>query len=137
MIEAGVPKDKMVHLGRGVDTDMFAPSRRDQEYRRQIAPIGEIILVSVGRLALEKGLEFLAQVAEQLMARGLNFKLLVVGGNKSPKVDAGIRNLFSAFKDRVVFAGFLTGTSLAQAYAVGDIFLHCSVTETFGLVVLE
>jgi glycosyltransferase involved in cell wall biosynthesis len=137
MIKAGAPRDRMVHLGRGVDTDMFAPSRKDLDYRKQIAPNGEIILVSVGRLALEKGLEFLAQVAKLLVERGVSFKLLVVGGNKSPNVDAGIRRLFSEFKDRVVFAGFLTGVSLAQAYAVGDIFLHCSVTETFGLVVLE
>lgn len=137
MVKAGAPKDRMVHLGRGVDTDMFAPSRKDLDYRQQIAPNGEIVLVSVGRLALEKGLEFLAQVTKQLVMRDVKFKLLVVGGNKSPKVDAGIRDLFSEFKDRVVFAGFLTGVPLAQAYAVGDIFLHCSVTETFGLVVLE
>jgi glycosyltransferase involved in cell wall biosynthesis len=137
MIQAGAPKDRMVHLGRGVDTDMFAPSRKDLNYRKQIAPDGEIILVSVGRLALEKGLDFLAQVSKKLALRGLKFKLLIVGGNKSPKVDAGIRDLFSEIKDKVVFAGFLTGIPLAQAYAVGDIFLHCSVTETFGLVVLE
>lgn len=31
----------------------------------------------------------------------------------------------------------LKGEELAKAYAVGDLFLHCSVTETFGLVVLE
>ena len=137
MVKAGAPSDRMVHLGRGVDTELFSPTRRDQDYRRELAPAGEIILVTVGRLALEKGLEFLAQVAKQLAARGLKFKLLVVGGNKSPKVDADIRDLFSETKDKVLFAGFQTGIPLAQAYAVGDIFLHCSVTETFGLVVLE
>lgn len=137
MIKAGAPKDRMVHLGRGVDTDMFSPSRKDEDYRKHLAPNGEIILVSVGRLALEKGLEFLAQASRQLVARGLMFKLLIVGGNKSPKVDAGIRDLFSEIKEKVIFAGFLTGVPLAQAYAVGDVFLHCSVTETFGLVVLE
>jgi hypothetical protein len=31
----------------------------------------------------------------------------------------------------------LRGIHLAQAYAAADIFLHCSITETFGLVVLE
>jgi glycosyltransferase involved in cell wall biosynthesis len=137
MIQAGAPKDRMVHLGRGVDTDMFSPSRKDLDYRQHVAPDGEIILVSVGRLALEKGLDFLAQISKKLVLRGLKFKLLIVGGNKSPKVDAGIRDLFSEIKDKVIFAGFLTGVDLARAYAVGDIFLHCSVTETFGLVVLE
>lgn len=137
MIQAGAPKDKMVHLGRGVDTGMFCPTRKDLDYRKQIAPDGEIILVSVGRLALEKGLDFLAQVSKKLALRGLKFRLLIVGGNKSPKVDAGIRDLFSEIQDKVIFTGLLTGIPLAQAYAVGDIFLHCSVTETFGLVVLE
>jgi hypothetical protein len=36
-----------------------------------------------------------------------------------------------------VFAGFLTGAALSRAYASADLFLHCSITETFGLVVLE
>jgi glycosyltransferase involved in cell wall biosynthesis len=137
MVKAGAPSDRMIHLGRGVDTDLFSPSRRDQDYRKQLAPEGEIILVTVGRLALEKGLNFLAHVAKELAARGLKFKLLIVGGNKNSKVDTDIRDLFLQTKDQVVFAGFQTGIHLAQAYAVGDIFLHCSVTETFGLVVLE
>jgi hypothetical protein len=40
-------------------------------------------------------------------------------------------------EEKVIFTGFLKGEELAQAYACGDIFLHCSITETFGLVVLE
>ena len=137
MIKAGAPLSKMVHLGRGVDTDMFSPSRRDQDYRKLIAPDGEIVLVSVGRLALEKGFDFMAKVSRALVARGLKFKLLVVGGNKSPKVEASIRELFVGLEDSVVFVGYLTEAPLAQAYAIGDIFLHCSITETFGLVILE
>lgn len=31
----------------------------------------------------------------------------------------------------------LRGVELAKAYAAADVFLHCSITETFGLVVLE
>jgi hypothetical protein len=31
----------------------------------------------------------------------------------------------------------LRGDALARAYAAADVFLHCSITETFGLVVLE
>jgi hypothetical protein len=38
---------------------------------------------------------------------------------------------------KVTFTGMLRGEELANAYACGDIFLHCSITETFGLVVLE
>lgn len=48
-----------------------------------------------------------------------------------------IQCLFDPVWDHVVFTGFLNGEYLAHAYAAGDVFLHCSITETFGLVMLE
>ena len=134
---AGAPTDKMIQLGRGVDTELFSPSRRDEFYRKEIAPNGEIIFCCFSRLAPEKGFEFLSQVAQKLKDGGLAFKLLIVGGNKNPAVDNEVRDYFKGLGDCVVFTGFLRGTALARAYACADIFLHCSITETFGLVVLE
>ena len=135
--KAGAPSSKMVRLGRGVDTSLFEPSRRDEVYRRKIAPNGDFILVCVCRLAPEKGFEFLAQVATRLAAEGFAFKLLIVGGNMNPEVEDQVHRLFDDVRDHVVFTGFRTGVDLACAYATGDVFLHCSITETFGLVVLE
>lgn len=135
--KAGAPVNKMVKLGRGVDTALFDPSRRDEVYRKELAPNGEIILVCVCRLAPEKGFEFLAQVAMKLAEERFPFKLLIVGGNMSAEVEDQVHRLFDHVKEHVIFTGFRTGVDLARAYATGDIFLHCSITETFGLVVLE
>lgn len=135
--KAGAPSSKMVRLGRGVDTTLFDPSRRDEAYRKELAPNGETILVCVCRLAPEKGFDFLAQVAMKLVEEGFPFKLLIVGGNMSPAVEEEVHELFASVKEHVVFTGFRTGVDLARAYATGDVFLHCSITETFGLVVLE
>jgi glycosyltransferase involved in cell wall biosynthesis len=135
--KAGAPQNRLVHLGRGVDTVLFNPSRRDEAYRRELAPNGEIILVCVCRIAPEKGFEFLAQVAARLVQESLPFKLLIVGGNRNPAVEADVRSLFDPIRNHVIFTGFLMGEALARAYASGDLFLHCSITETFGLVVLE
>ncbi|KAF7131435.1 hypothetical protein CNMCM5793_004606 [Aspergillus hiratsukae] len=135
--KAGAPVARAVKLGRGVDTTLFNPSRRDEAYRKEIAPNGEIILVCVCRLAPEKGFEFLAVAAAKLAEEKLPFKLLIVGGNRNPDVEKNIHRLFDHVRDHVVFTGFLTGEPLARAYASGDLFLHCSITETFGLVVLE
>lgn len=135
--KAGAPSNKMVRLGRGVDTTLFDPSQRDEAYRKELAPNGETILVCVCRLAPEKGFEFLAQVAMRLAKEGFPFKLLIVGGNMSSKILDQAHRLFDDVRDHVVFTGFRTGVDLARAYATGDIFLHCSITETFGLVVLE
>ncbi|CZS91318.1 hypothetical protein WAI453_003628 [Rhynchosporium graminicola] len=137
--KAGVQNSKMMNLRRGVDCTMFNPKKRDVEMRKRLAPNGELILVCVSRLAPEKGFEFLAKAAKRLDAQGMKFKLLIVGGNKNPQVVRDIKNYFGYLNDegKVTFAGFLKGEELSKAYAVGDLFLHCSITETFGLVVLE
>lgn len=137
MTSTGAPEAKMQHLGRGVDTKQFQPSHRFESYRKQIAPDGEIIFACISRLAPEKGFEFLAQAAIRLAATGLPFKLLIVGGNKNPTVEKEVHDYFAPLGDRVVFTGMLRGDALARAYAAADVFLHCSITETFGLVVLE
>ncbi|CAG8121342.1 unnamed protein product [Penicillium olsonii] len=131
------PADRLVELGRGVDTTLFCPARRDEQFRSMVAPNGEIILITVCRIAPEKGFEFLARVAERLVDEKVAFKLLIVGGNRNPIVEDKVQRLFDRVRDRAIFTGFLTGDALSRAYACADLFLHCSVTETFGLVVLE
>ncbi|KAK3688755.1 glycosyltransferase family 4 protein [Podospora appendiculata] len=136
----GVQCDKMEILQRGVESArVFHPGRRSEAARRRIAPGGEVVLICVARLAAEKGFGFLADVARQLEARGLRFKLWIVGGNRNGVVEGEIKDMFAGLVERgvVVFAGMLVGEELATAYASADVFLHCSVTETFGLVVLE
>jgi glycosyltransferase involved in cell wall biosynthesis len=134
-----VRANKLEVLQRGVDTELFHPGQRSDALRNEIAPDGEIILICVSRLAGEKGFAFLADVTKELDARGLRFKLYIVGGNRNAAVETEIKDSFAALTEqgKVIFAGFRTGEPLATAYASADIFLHCSITETFGLVVLE
>lgn len=136
---AGVPPAKLVNLRRGVKTDIFYPGMRDEAYHASLAPNGEIVLLSVARIAPEKGFEFLAQVAHVLVEKNLKFHLLIVGGNRNPAVEEAVQEMFStkAMGSRVTFTGQLSGAALARAYASSDLFLHSSITETFGLVVLE
>ncbi|KAI1404994.1 glycosyltransferase family 4 protein [Hypoxylon fuscum] len=137
--EAGVPEMKMEALRRGVDTEGFNPAKRSEELRKEWAPNGETILLTCSRLAGEKGFGFLAQVARELDTKGMAFKLVVVGGNRNPAVEQEVKDMFQPLqeKGKVIFAGFKVGEELMVHYASADIFLHCSITETFGLVVLE
>ncbi|KAK2069983.1 hypothetical protein P8C59_004522 [Phyllachora maydis] len=134
-----VPPAKLELLQRGVRTELFHPHRRDPALRTALAPRGETVFLCVSRLAGEKGFEFLAAAARALAARAFPFVLHVVGGNPSAEVVTRIRAAFGplAANGRVVFAGQKTGEALAACFATADVFLHCSVTETFGLVVLE
>ncbi|KAK1758875.1 glycosyltransferase [Echria macrotheca] len=139
LVEQRVQSTKLEILQRGVDTELFHPEKRSSKLRKELAPDGEIILICVSRLGGEKGFEFLAEAATELDDRGLNFKLYIVGGNRNPDVEEEIKGSFAALTaaGKVVFAGFRIGEDLAASYASADIFLHCSITETFGLVVLE
>ncbi len=116
---------------RGIDTEIYQPSRRSPELRAKLgfAP-GDIVLLFVGRLVLEKGIDMFADTVEVLKARGMKFRVLVVGGGPA-------QAHFLARVPDAVFAGFLTGTDLATAYASSDVFLNPSVTEAFGNVTTE
>ncbi|KAI0376301.1 glycosyltransferase family 4 protein [Hypomontagnella monticulosa] len=136
---ANVPADKMEVLRRGVDTRGFNPEKKSERLRAEWAPNGELILFTCSRLAGEKGYGFLADAAKELDKRGLDFKLVIVGGNRNPIVAQEVKEMFGYLneKGKVIFVGFKVGEELMAHYASADIFLHCSITETFGLVVLE
>ena len=134
----GVAPEKLVLVGRGVDTVLFNPTKRSEELRHQFAPNGEIILLCVSRLSLEKGYDFLAKVAHQLFAEHLNFKLVITGGNNNPTIERNIKGLFGNLSGQeVIFTGPKQGEELAQVYASADIFVYPSLTETFGQVIQE
>ncbi|KAI0846714.1 glycosyltransferase family 4 protein [Daldinia vernicosa] len=137
--DANVPTNKMEVLRRGVNTKDFDPAKKSLALRKEWAPNGELILFTCSRIAGEKGFGFLAQVAKELDKEGLDFKLVIVGGNRNPVVFQEVKDMFGSLneKGKVIFPGFKVGEDLMVHYASADIFLHCSITETFGLVVLE
>lgn len=116
---------------RGVDMVLFSPNRRDMMWRRaQGFKDSDVVIAFIGRLVLEKGLDIFADTLEQLIARGVTVKALVVG-------DGPKRQRFEERLEGAVFTGFQGGEDLARSYASADIFFNASVTETFGNVTLE
>ena len=84
--------------------------------------------------------DFLATVAFHLHKKNIPFCLHIVGGNSNPAIAKSIQSLFTRYHlpdTAVKFWGTLKGQDLARAYASADVFVHSSITETFGLVVLE
>jgi glycosyltransferase involved in cell wall biosynthesis len=116
---------------RGVDSDLFSPTRRDALWRRaQGIADNEVIISFVGRLVKEKNTDLVSAVFQQLKARGVAFRPMVVGDG--PELDAMRRAI-----PQGIFPGFLNGENLARAYASSDIFFFPSESETFGNVTLE
>jgi phosphatidylinositol alpha 1,6-mannosyltransferase len=119
----GVPR--VYRWGRGVDTERFRPSRRDERLRAQLAPGGEVIVGFVGRLAPEKKVMRLAALRD---IPGV--QLVVVG-------DGPDRRQLAKRLPEAIFLGFKTGDELARAYASLDVFVHTGPFETFCQAVQE
>ncbi|TPR11319.1 CDP-diacylglycerol-serine O-phosphatidyltransferase [Aspergillus niger] len=114
------PIRKTHRLGRGVDTSLFNPSRRSQSLRDTLAPNGEAILLTVCRIAPEKGFEFLAEAVTHLLSSTkIPFKLVIVGGNANPAVTSRIQSLFHHISSHVIFLGFRTGEEDVRAGRAG------------------
>ena len=118
--------------GRGVDTRLFHPGRRDAGWRRWLAGGDDTaVVLHVGRLAREKNLDVL--IAAWYAARGAL-------GQRATFVAAGEGPLGREIASELPFVrmlGFLPRQHLATLYASADVCVFPSHTETCGLVALE
>jgi glycosyltransferase involved in cell wall biosynthesis len=106
---------------RGVDTDAFRPRREDEP--DVFAGLQRPIFLNVGRVAVEKNIE-------AFLGLDLPGTKVVVG--PGPQKDE-----LSAKYPAVVFTGPKSGAELAAHFASADVFVFPSLTDTFGLVILE
>jgi glycosyltransferase involved in cell wall biosynthesis len=102
---------------RGVDGHLFRP--------REGADLGlpRPVFLSVGRVAVEKNLEA--------------FLSLDLPGTKVVVGDGPARAALERDFPEAVFLGAKQGDVLAQVYSAADVFVFPSMTDTYGLVLLE
>lgn len=115
---------------KGVDSESFHPRFRSNEMRLRLSN-GEPerpLIVHVGRLGVEKNLDFLKRVMDRLPEARIAF----IGDGP---YRAELEQIFEGMP--AIFTGMLQGEELSQAYASGDIFVMPSESETLGFVVLE
>jgi len=116
---------------RGVDTDLFSPKYRGTSpcvYHMN----DKTTFLYVGRVAAEKNFGVLT-TAIDLINRDHYDKVhfLIIGDGPMLEKVKGWE------PGNVTCTGYLTGLSLARAYANADVFIFPSTSETFGNVVLE
>lgn len=116
---------------RGVDVALYRNAPRTQAMRERLlgAPdTGQKLLLYVGRLAAEKGIQQVRPCLDAIPEA--HFAIVGDGPHR-----AELERVFAGTKTQ--FTGFLHGEELAQAYAAADGFIFPSTTETLGLVLFE
>ncbi|MBT8079194.1 MAG: glycosyltransferase family 1 protein [Gammaproteobacteria bacterium] len=109
--------EHVVIWSRGVDTDVFSPDTRvDFDLPRPI-------WVNVGRVAVEKNIE-------KFLNLDLPGSKIVIGDGPD------LKRLKNRYPD-CHFLGYKFGKDLARHIAGADVFVFPSITDTFGLVMLE
>jgi len=108
----------LVIMSRGVDTDLFVP-REQKDLLNGERPT----FLYLGRVAAEKNIEA--------------FLSLDLPGSKHVIGDGpALQSLRKAHPD-VSFHGYMTGNDLVDHLASADVMVFPSLTDTFGLVILE
>jgi len=120
----------------GVDLEEYAWGDGPSFRRRYGIPARAFVIGTVGRLAPEKNMEFLAQAVAEALGRIQRGRFVVIGsGPSGPRIEEVFRR--RGLRDLLILTGTLKGRRLVNAYHGMDAFVFASKTETQGMVLVE
>uniref|UniRef100_UPI00047CB0E6 glycosyltransferase family 4 protein n=1 Tax=Clostridium beijerinckii TaxID=1520 RepID=UPI00047CB0E6 len=97
---------------------------------------GKKIVLFVGRLAEEKGVDYLLRSFNNILERDSEVRLLIAGqGRQELEIKSLCKKL--NLENYVNFMGFINDTDICELYKVADVVVIPSTYEPFGLVALE
>lgn len=118
-------------LSRGVDTWQFHPSRRHEELRLSWGATPDTpVVLHVGRMAAEKNYGLLFRAYEAMRAANPRLRFVLAG-------EGPLRARLQREHPECIFAGFFSREEIGRYYASADIYIHASMSETFGNVLTE
>ncbi|WP_073480779.1 glycosyltransferase family 4 protein [Streptoalloteichus hindustanus] len=140
MREAAVIDPRRVHRLAYLATDRFAEDdteeRRAEIVRRFGLDLDRPVVLYVGRISSEKGVEFFVEAAAELRRRGRDCQFLVAGDGPTRQdieklaADRGIA-------DRFTVTGFLPHELIPSVMALSELVVLPSRYEELGVVILE
>ena len=132
----GLPFEKINVVPNGVNLLSFSGIDRDYEFRRRYAMDNEKIILFMGRLVYEKGVQHLIAAMPKILEHYHDAKLVIAGKGgmmDELKQEADALGLGA----KVYFAGYMNGKDVQKMYKAADISVFPSTYEPFGIVALE
>ena len=132
----GLPFDKINVVPNGINLTNFSGVERDYEFRRQYAMDNEKIILYVGRLVYEKGIQHLISAMPKILNGYHDTKLVIAGkGGMLDELRAQAEHMGLA--NKVYFTGYLNSKQVQKIYKCADVAVFPSTYEPFGIVALE
>ena len=132
----GLPFEKINVVPNGVNLNKFTGMDRDYSFRRKYAMDNEKIILFMGRLVYEKGVQNLIAAMPKVLASYHDAKLVIAGkGGMLDELKAQADYL--GISNKVYFAGYMNGKDVERMDKAADISVFPSTYEPFGIVALE
>ena len=132
----GLPYEKINVVPNGVDLTLFNGIDRDYDFRRKFAMDNEKIILFMGRLVYEKGVQTLISAMPKILSHYNDSKLIVAGkGGMIDELRAQVNSL--GLGNKVYFTGYLGSKDVSKMYKCADVAVFPSTYEPFGIVALE
>lgn len=132
----GLPYEKINVIPNGVNMNLFNGVERDYNFRRKYAMDHEKIILFMGRLVYEKGIQHVIAAMPKILEGYRDSKLVIAGkGGMMDELKAQVQTL--GISEKVCFAGYLNGKEVQKMYKAADISVFPSTYEPFGIVALE
>ena len=132
----GLPYEKINVVPNGVNLNLFNGIERDYNFRRKFAMDNEKIILFMGRLVYEKGVQHLIAAMPKILNGYHDAKLVICGkGAMLDELKAEANSM--GIGNKVYFAGYMNGKDVQRMYKAADIAVFPSTYEPFGIVALE
>ena len=132
----GLPFDKINVISNGINITNFNGIERDYEFRRQYALDNEKIILYMGRLVYEKGIQHLISAMPKILENYHDSKLIIAGkGGMLDELKAQVHAM--GIHNKVYFTGYLNSKQVQKMYKCADVAVFPSTYEPFGIVALE
>ena len=132
----GLPFEKINVVPNGININMFNSVERDYDFRRQYAADNEKIILFMGRLVYEKGIQHLISAMPKILSGYNDAKLIIAGkGGMTDELKAQVNAM--GISNKVYFTGYMDAKQVCKMYKCADISVFPSTYEPFGIVALE
>lgn len=132
----GLPFEKINVVPNGINLNNFSGVEKDYDFRRQYAMDNEKIILYVGRLVYEKGIQNLISAMPKIL-QGYHDTKLVIAGKGGMFDELKAQSDSMGLGNKVYFTGYLNSKQVQKMYKCADIAVFPSTYEPFGIVALE